>query len=48
MPLSRDQLIEKSEMLMAYGGVKDAKPLIAAILAMAEGGPMPKLPLQES
>ncbi len=44
-PLSRERLIEKSRMLMDYGGVEGAETLIGAILAMAEGGSMPKLPL---
>jgi len=42
-PLSREALIAKAEGLMAHAGWPRADETIAAILAMAEGGPLPDL-----
>ncbi len=42
-PLSRDALIAKAEGLMRHGGWPRPDETIAAILAMAEGGPLPDL-----
>jgi 2-methylcitrate dehydratase PrpD len=47
VPLSQDEMIAKARMLMSYGGVDDPQPLIGAILALAEGGPLPELGLTE-
>lgn len=44
-PVLRDELIVKARDLLAYGGVADAEAVIEPILAMAEGGPLPGLPL---
>lgn len=42
-PLSRAELIDKARMLLGYGGVSAPQRLIDAILALAEGGPVPEL-----
>ncbi len=44
LPLSRDDMIAKARRLLAHGGVEQAEAFIAAILAMADGGPLPALP----
>lgn len=45
-PLSRADMIDKATMLMKLGGLADPRPLIDAVLAMAEeGSPLPTLML---
>lgn len=44
LPLSRGDMIAKARRLLAHGGVQQPEAFIAAILAMAEGGPLPALP----
>ncbi len=43
-PLSRDEMIDKADFLLRYGGVKEPSVFIESILATAQGGPLPKLP----
>lgn len=42
-PVSREALVAKAQSLMAHAGWPRADETIAAILAMAEGGPLPDL-----
>ena len=44
-PVSRDDLIVKARDLLAHGGVDDIDGVIGSVLAMADGGPLPNLPL---
>ena len=43
--LARAELIAKARMLLAHGGVANANQLIEAVLALADDGPLPHLPL---
>ncbi|MFN3233366.1 MAG: MmgE/PrpD family protein [Alphaproteobacteria bacterium] len=43
--LSRDEIIEKADMLMRHGGLADPVPLIDSILDLARDGAVPALPL---
>lgn len=45
-PLSDDEMIAKAHMLLAHGGLDraEADRFVAAVLAMAQGGPMPPVP----
>lgn len=42
-PLNEAAFLAKARMLLAHGGVDDAEAVIAAILALAEDGPLPPL-----
>ncbi len=44
-PLSREEIIAKATMLLRYGGVHDPDSLITALLALADGGSLPRLVL---
>lgn len=41
--LSVDEMVAKARALMLYGGVNEPGPVIDAVLALAEGGPVPDL-----
>ncbi len=43
--LVKDELIAKAHKLMEFGGLRDPDRLIADILAMADNGPLPRLPI---
>ncbi len=47
MPLSQSDLIDKANMLLTHAGLASPARLIDEILAMADNGPMPILPLEE-
>ncbi len=47
LPLSQSGLIDKAEMLLNHAGLDAPARLIDEILGMAEGGPVPILPLEE-
>ncbi len=40
-PLAREEIIAKAKMLLQFGGVADPDSLIAAVLALADDGPLP-------
>jgi len=42
-PLVREEIIAKAGMLLQFGGAADPDSLIAAVLALADDGPLPKL-----
>jgi 2-methylcitrate dehydratase PrpD len=44
-PLSREEMIAKARLLLRYGGVHDPDSLIAVLLALADGGSLPRLVL---
>jgi 2-methylcitrate dehydratase PrpD len=44
-PMSESELIAKARRLMAFGGVTGIDELIQGILAMADDGPCPRLPI---
>ncbi|MGI9301697.1 MAG: hypothetical protein ACR2RB_03180 [Gammaproteobacteria bacterium] len=43
--LSSDEMIAKASRLMNFGGVENPQRLVDAILALADDGPLPALPL---
>ena len=45
MPLTSDEIRSKAAKLLEWGGVHDPLPFIDAVLATAEGGDLPPLPL---
>jgi len=47
LPLSQSQLMDKANMLLTHAGLTSPARLIDGILAMADNGPMPILPLEE-
>ena len=47
MPLSQSDLIDKANMLLTHAGLASPARLIDEILAMADNGPIPVLPLEE-
>jgi len=42
-PLSRAEIIAKAGMLLQFGGVAEPDSLIAAVLALADDGPLPEV-----
>jgi 2-methylcitrate dehydratase PrpD len=45
LALSADEMVAKSRDLLRFAGVADAEGIIRAVLAMAEGAPVPALPI---
>ncbi len=43
--LDRDEMIVKSRLLLSFGGAGDVEGFIAAVLAMADGGPIAQPPI---
>ncbi|MGE3628201.1 MAG: MmgE/PrpD family protein [Hyphomicrobiales bacterium] len=45
LPLNREEMKAKAIRLMRFGGIEGAEAFADAILAMADGGPLPPLPM---
>jgi 2-methylcitrate dehydratase PrpD len=45
LALSADEMVAKSRDLLRFAGVADAEGIIRAVLAMADGAPVPALPI---
>eukprot|EP00439_Symbiodinium_sp_Y106_P089320 s1_g1856.t1 len=46
-PLTRDEMIDKAQMLLTHAGLSEPSGFIEAILALPKGGPLPALPFLE-